>query len=191
MNKVSTSMLHVVNIYVEIICTLLLICIKIAENAGAAMAEEQENMNELSATAQGDLRITRDTPIGYQLQPISKRAIIQLMGSRLWGRFNPNHWDPDYAAATGLDAPIQTGEMSSAYIAEMCVNHFGEDLFRNARIVCKYIASTLANEVITTHGVVAAKTAEGGGYRFRIDVWCDNEAGEKKTVGWVEVDVGA
>jgi acyl dehydratase len=147
-------------------------------------------MIEPGANLQDDLRITRDTPIGYQLQPIRKRAVIQLMGSRLWGRFNPNHWDPDYAVATGLNAPIQTGEMSSAYIAEMCVNHFGENLFRNARIVCRYVAATLANEVITTHGVVTDKTADGGGYRFKVDVWCDNEAGEKKTVGSVEVSVG-
>jgi hypothetical protein len=30
---------------------------------------------------------------------------------------------------------------------------------------------------------------KGNGYRFIVDIWCDNEAGEKKTVGWVEVDV--
>jgi acyl dehydratase len=134
-------------------------------------------------------RITRDTPIGYELQPIKKKAVIQLMGSRLWGRFNPNHWDPVYAAKTGLNAPIQTGEMSSAYITEMCVNHFGAAMFTGARIVCKYVASTLANEVITTHGIVREKEPKGAGFRFKVDVWCDNEAGEKKTVGWVEVDV--
>ena len=134
--------------------------------------------------------ITPDTPVGYELMGVKKKAAIQLMGSRLWGRFNPNHWDPVYAAATGLKAPIQTGEMSSAYIAEMCVNHFGASFFRNARVVCKYVASTLANEVITTHGVVREKTPKGKGYRFKVDIWADNEAGEKKTVGWVEVDVG-
>lgn len=134
-------------------------------------------------------RITRDTPLGYELQPIAKKAAIQLMGSRLWGRFNPNHWDPVYAAQTGLKAPIQTGEMSSAYLTEMCVNHFGAAMFTGARVVCKYVASTLANEVITTHGVVRDKQPKGGGYRFIVDVWTDNEAGEKKTVGWVEVDV--
>ena len=69
-------------------------------------------------------RITRDTPVGYELQSIKKKAVIQLMGSRLWGRFNPNHWDATYARATGLTAPIQTGEMSSAYLAEMCVESF-------------------------------------------------------------------
>jgi acyl dehydratase len=134
--------------------------------------------------------ITRETPVGHVLVGVKKRATIQLMGSRLWGRFNPNHWDPVYAAETGLQAPIQTGEMSSAYIAEMCVNHFGADFFRNARVVCKYVASTLANEVITTHGMVREKTPKGRGYRFTVDIWADNEAGEKKTVGWVEVDVG-
>jgi acyl dehydratase len=134
--------------------------------------------------------ISKDAPVGYKLVGVSKRASIQLMGSRLWGRFNPNHWDPVYAAQTGLTAPIQTGEMSSAYIAEMCVNHFGAAVFRNARIVCKYIASTYANEVITTHGVVAEKTPKGNGFRFKVDVWAENASGEKKTAGFIEVDVG-
>lgn len=134
--------------------------------------------------------ITPDTPVGYRLQSIKKKAVIQLMGSRIWGRFNPNHWDPVYAAATGLKAPIQTGEMSSAYLAEMCVNHFGAQMFRHARVVCKYVASICADEVITTHGVVREKSPKGAGCRFTVDIWCDNEDGEMKTVGWVEVDVG-
>lgn len=135
-------------------------------------------------------RITVDTPVGFELIGVKKKAAIQLMGSRLWGRFNPNHWDPVYAAETGLPAPIQTGEMSSAYIAEMCVAWFGADFFRNARIVCKYVSATLANEVISTHGVVRGKAPKGKGFRFTVDVWAQNEAGEKKTVGHVEVDVG-
>jgi len=143
----------------------------------------------LNAAAAPSVLFTRDTPVGTPLQSIKKKAAIQLMGSRLWGRFNPNHWDPVYAAATGLKAPIQTGEMSSAYIGEMCVNHFGAAMFRNARIVCKYIASTYANEVISSHGAVREKTPKGDGYRFIVDVWTQNEAGEKKTAGWIEVDV--
>ena len=133
------------------------------------------------------LRIDASTPIGTELEPIKKRALIQLMGSRLWGRFNPNHWDPEYALSTGLSAPIQTGEMNSAYIAEMCVNHFGEHLFQSARVVCKYIAATLADEIITTHGIVTEKRSVEAGCRIKGDVWGDHEQGEKKTVGWVEV----
>ena len=133
--------------------------------------------------------ITRDTPVGYELTGVKKKAAIQLMGSRLWGRFNPNHWDPVYAAETGLAAPIQTGEMSSAYLAEMCVNHFGRSFFEGSRMQCKYVASTLANEVITTYGVVREKTPKGDGFRFTVEVWAANDEGETKTVGWVEADV--
>ena len=135
------------------------------------------------------LRITTDTPVGFELTGVKKKALIQLMGSRLWGRFNPNHWDPVYAAETGLDNPIQTGEMSTAYIAEMCVNHVGAAFFRNARMECKYIASILANEIIVTGGVVSNKTPKGNGMRFTLDVWADNVDGERKTVGTVEVDI--
>lgn len=143
-----------------------------------------------STQASGDRAITVETPVGFVLTGVKKRAVIQLMGSRLWGRFNPNHWDPVYANETGLKAPIQTGEMSSAYIAEMCVNYFGASFFRNARVVCKYVASTVAGEVITTGGIVREKAPKGEGFRFTVDVWAENEAGEKKTVGFVEVDVG-
>ena len=133
--------------------------------------------------------ITKDTPVGFELTGVKKKAAIQLMGSRLWGRFNPNHWDPVYAAETGLRAPIQTGEMSSAYIAEMCVNHFGVNMFRGARVMCRYVNSVYANEVIATGGVVREKTAKGDGFRFTVDVWADNVDGERKTAGTVEVDV--
>jgi acyl dehydratase len=133
--------------------------------------------------------ITRDTPVGYELIGVKKKAAIQLMGSRLWGRFNPNHWDPVYAAETGLKAPIQTGEMSTAYLSEMCVNHFGRNYFRNARMECKYVNSTYANEVITTHGVVREKTPTQHGFRFKVEIWAEGEHGEKKTVGWFEADV--
>lgn len=147
-------------------------------------------MNDAAQIDLASLLITRETPVGYELQPIKKKALIQLMGSRLWGRFNPNHWDPAYARETGLKAPIQTGEMTSAYLAEMCVNHFGAAMFMGARMHCKYVNSTLADEVITTHGIVREKQPKGDGYRFVVDVWCENAAGEKKTTGFVEVDVG-
>jgi hypothetical protein len=147
-------------------------------------------MNPPYQTAPSQGLITVDTPIGFELEGVKKKAAIQLMGSRLWGRFNPNHWDPVYAHQTGLAAPIQTGEMSSAYISEMCVNYFGANFFKNARFVCKYVASTLANEVITTYGVVKEKTPKGAGFRFKVEFWASNEEGQTKTIGWTEVDVG-
>jgi hypothetical protein len=52
------------------------------------------------------------------------------------------------------------------------------------------VASTLANEVITTYGVVKEKTPKGNGFRFKVEFWASNEEGQTKTIGWTEVDVG-
>jgi acyl dehydratase len=133
--------------------------------------------------------LTADTPVGFEFIGVKKRSVIQLMATRVWGRFNPNHWDPVYAGETGLRAPIQTGEMTSAYIAEMCVNYFGRHFFRKASFQCKYIASTYAGDVITTHGVVREKTTTETGVRFRVEVWATNQNDEKTTVGWVEAEI--
>ena len=43
--------------------------------------------------------------------------------------------------------------------------------------------------MIVTHGVVREKIPKGDGFRFKVEIWAENEAGEKKTVGWVEADV--
>lgn len=128
---------------------------------------------------------SKDTPVGYELDGVKKQAVIQIMGSRHWGRVNPIHFDPVTAAKHGFKAPIQTGMMSGAYLAETCVNFFGAAFFQNATMEAKFVRPIYAGEVITTHGVVKAKTPEGAGYRLTVDLWCDNAEGEVKTVATV------
>ena len=132
---------------------------------------------------------TKDTPVGYELDGVKKMAAIQLMGSRHWGRVNPIHFDPVTAAKHGLKAPIQTGMMSGAYLAEMCVNFFGTAFFENATMEGKFVKPIYAGELITTHGIVREKTPEGNGYRFAAELWADNQDGEVKTVASVTAHV--
>ena len=89
----------------------------------------------------------------------------------------------------GLKAPIQTGMMSSAYIAETCVNFFGEAFFRNATMEGKFVKPIYAGELITTHGIVRESTPEGDGGRLKVELWADNEDGEVKTVVWATAHV--
>jgi len=133
--------------------------------------------------------VTKDTPVGYELDGVKKQMVIQLMGSRHWGRSNPLHWDPPYSVSRGLKGPIATGQMSAAYIAEMCVNFFGEHFFKGTKISGKYVKPVYAGETITTHGIIREKTREGSGYRFKVETWAENQDGETKTVAWIEVHV--
>lgn len=132
---------------------------------------------------------SKDTPVGYELDGVKKQAVIQLMGSRHWGRRNPIHFDPVVAARHGLKAPIQTGMMSSAYLAETVVNFFGAAFFRDATMEGRFVRPIYAGEVITTHGIIRERTPEDNGVRFKVELWADNELGEVKTVSWVTVHV--
>lgn len=125
---------------------------------------------------------TRDTPVGYELDGVKKQVVVQVMGSRMWGRVNPIHFDPIVAHEHGLKAPIATGMMSGAYIAETCVNFFGEAFFENATMEGKFVRPVYAGEIITTKGIVRDKVPEGDGYRLHVEVWAENEEGEVKTV---------
>lgn len=130
-------------------------------------------------------RASSRTPIGYELDGVKKQAVIQLMGSRHWGRVNPIHFDPVTARKHGFRAPIQTGMMSAAYLAETCVNFFGRHLFEGATMEGKFVKPIFAGEVITTHGIVRQSLPEGTGARLTVELWAENEDGEVKTVAWV------
>src|SRR5688500_19270659 len=126
--------------------------------------------------------VSRDTPVGYELDGVKKQAVIQIMGSRHWGRVNPIHFDPPTAAKHGLRAPIQTGMMSGAYLAETCVNFFGAAFFQNATMEGKFVKPIYAGESISTRGVVKDKTPEGKGFRFTVELVTENSEGEIKTI---------
>ena len=70
----------------------------------------------------------------------------------------------------------------------------GESESRSEPLHIEYSSTKVVADALlrlqATHGVVREKTPKGKGFRFKVDIWADNEAGEKKTVGWVEVDVG-
>jgi hypothetical protein len=94
-------------------------------------------MNQPYQTVQSQGLITVDTPIGFELEGVKKGG-YPTDGSSIVGRFNPNHWDPVYAHQTGLAAPIQTGEMSSAYISENVCQLFRRKFFQE-RTLCLQI----------------------------------------------------
>lgn len=134
-------------------------------------------------------RASSATPVETDLDGVKKVAVVQIMGSRHWGRANPIHFDPVTAAEHGFKAPIQTGMMSAAYLAETCVNFFGPDFFRNATMEGKFVKPVYAGEVITTRGVVKGKVPEGDGCRLTVELWAENEDGEVKTVATVTAHV--
>jgi acyl dehydratase len=46
-----------------------------------------------------------------------------------------------------------------------------------------FIKPVYAGDRLTVHGVVAALRPQEGGTRVVVDVWCENQQGEKTAVG--------
>jgi acyl dehydratase len=69
--------------------------------------------------------------------------------------------------------------MTSASLAEVCVDYFGPAFFEGGRIRCKFIHPVYAGDVITARGTVRAVTAAGDRPRVTLDLWAENQDGRK------------
>lgn len=122
-------------------------------------------------------------PIGFELEPVTKK--ITLDKARIyegWPGRRSRHCDYDAAHATGLPAPNINGALVAGVLGELFIKFFGEN----------YIGGTLSfnltrqvqlNDELTARGVVKDKVAEAGGIRLVLDVWLENQNGDKVLVG--------
>lgn len=122
-------------------------------------------------------------PIGFELEPVTKK--ITLDKARIyegWPGRRSRHCDYDAAHATGLPAPNINGALVAGVLGELFIKFFGEN----------YIGGTLSfnltrqvqlNDELTARGVVKDKVAEAAGTRLVLDVWLENQNGDKVLVG--------
>jgi acyl dehydratase len=136
-------------------------------------------------TAFAPMAVTADEslPIGFELEPVTKK--ITLDKARIyeeWPGRRSRHCDYDAAHATGLPAPNINGALVAGVLGELFIKFFGEN----------YIGGTLSfnltrqvqlDDELTARGVVKDKVAEAGGTRLILDVWLENQNGDKVLVG--------
>lgn len=105
------------------------------------------------------------------------------MGSRQPVQHNI-HTDDEYARSQGLPAAIADGMHSTNWLSSMMVDHFGAHYVVNGELRTKFIKPTYANIPITSRGVITSRTDEGNGsIRLKMDIWCEDDKGNKLTVG--------
>jgi acyl dehydratase len=93
------------------------------------------------------------------------------------------HTDEAWARAKGFRAPLAQGMMSTAYVSEMMTRFLGAGFVKGGKISMSFIQPVFAGDRLTVHGVVKEKRAEGAATRVVVDVWCENQDGEKTAVG--------
>ena len=127
--------------------------------------------------------VNKSTEIGQELLPVTKHVSLENM--RLYSGWTSRNVHTDWATAkaAGLPAPIAQGLMSNAYLVEMLANSFGPGWFQAGKLSIAFAKYVVPGDTITAKGVIREKAIEGDAVRFSVEVWCENDSGDKVTVG--------
>jgi hypothetical protein len=125
----------------------------------------------------------RDTPVRFELEPITKR--ITLDKSRIyqgWPSVRNRHTDYAAAQATGLREPNINGGQTAECLGELFIKFFGAG-FLGGKLAINFIGFVALDDQVTARGVVTERVEEGDRVRLMLDVWLENQRGEKVLVG--------
>jgi len=93
------------------------------------------------------------------------------------------HSDDAWARQKGFRACLAQGMMSTAYVSQMMVKLLGPDYARGGTMSMAFIKPVYAGDRLTVHGVIKDKQPENGATRVVVEVWVENQNGEKTAVG--------
>ena len=100
------------------------------------------------------------------------------------------HTDLEFAQACGLPNRAASGAMPLGYLADLMSDMFGDNWQSRGRMDVKFIGLILVGDEIVAHARVLGKQLDGQLTRFELELWCDNQRGEKVVVGtgsgWVK-----
>ena len=93
------------------------------------------------------------------------------------------HTDEAWAHQKGFRTTLAQGMMSTAFASEMMTRLLGEGFVRGGTLSMAFIEPVYAGDRLTVHGLVKEVRPEGARTRVVVEVWCQNQHGEKTAVG--------
>ena len=93
------------------------------------------------------------------------------------------HTDEAWARRKGFKAPLAQAMMSTAYVSEMMTRFLGAGFVKGGTMSMVFIKPVYAGDRLTVHGVVKERRPDGAGTRVVVEVWCENQDGDKTAVG--------
>jgi acyl dehydratase len=93
------------------------------------------------------------------------------------------HTDEAWAREKGFRAPLVQAMMSTAYVSELMTQLLGAGFVKGGTMSMTFIKPVYAGERLTVHGVVTDVRPEDGTTRVVVDVWCEDQEGDKTAIG--------
>lgn len=118
--------------------------------------------------------------------PVSKVQLLKYAGAS--GDYNLIHTDVDTARSVGLGDVIAHGMLSMGFLGQYLADLAGADRLR--RLTVRFGSPVRVGDVLTCRGVVkGVSDVQDGRTILLLDVWAENQKGDKVTTGEAEVYV--
>lgn len=95
------------------------------------------------------------------------------------------HYDLEFAQSTGLKTVILHGMLKMAFIGEFVQDWAGDGFVRKIKV--QYRGMDFPGDIITVNGTIKRKYEEAGDRLVDLEVFTENQRGEKTTPGTVTV----
>jgi acyl dehydratase len=131
---------------------------------------------------------------GQEIAPLIKPAITreQLAAyAEASGDHNPIHLNDDFARMAGLDGVIAHGMLSMGFLGQFVTGWMRtlEGKPGLARLKVRFSAMVKPGDVLTCKGTIKSIEQREGRTHLTLDVWAENQRGERVTGGNAEVAV--
>ena len=93
------------------------------------------------------------------------------------------HTDDEAARKAGLSRAVAQGRYPIGYLSEVMLDFFEKGWIQGGKLDVSLVKSIFPGDTITVKGTVREKVQEGKLTRIVLDVWLENQSGEKATVG--------
>jgi acyl dehydratase len=125
-----------------------------------------------------------DVKVGDELPPLVKGPIQQIQLTRYAGAsgdFNPIHQDDEFARAAGMGGVFAHGMLSMGFVGQLVTDWAGAGQVRKLGV--RFAGLVRLKDTITCRGRVLAKSSKDDVNLVDLEVWADNDKGDKVVTG--------
>lgn len=133
-----------------------------------------------------------DLKVGDELPPLVKGPIPQIQLTRYAGAsgdFNPIHQDDEFAKAAGMGGVFAHGMLSMGFVGQLVTDWAGPGAVRKLGV--RFMAIVRLKDVVTCRGRVLGKSTGNAGNLVDLEVWAENQRGERVVAGRATVALPA
>jgi len=125
-----------------------------------------------------------EVKVGDALPPLVKGPLQQIQLTRYAGAsldFNPIHQDDEFARAAGMGGVFAHGMLSMGWVGQALTDWAGAGSVRKLGV--RFAALVRLKDTVTCTGRVIAKSEKDDLRLVELEVWAENQKGEKVVTG--------